>query len=183
MSARPYLRKWKACDNDLSRSTDEDSPRGQKIKSGLFFKLTIGMGILAIICTFAIPNPKDHLKNDIQKITNASLDQVNATELATILNNQNANMSNQEEIKEKEIKGKIIEWDLEILVVAKLSDHYKILTKPTSYYPGTLLTLYPQNNQQMAYIENVKSGTRIKIKGKIAGILQGRIKINPALLI
>ena len=148
MSESPHSRKWKTCKNDPARTPVEDLYRGQKIKSGIIFKLIIGIGLLAIICTFAIPNPKD-----------------------------------QAEISDKEIKGKIVEWELEVLVVASLPDHFKILTKPTSYYPGTLLTLYPQNNQQMTYIENVKPGTKIKIKGKITGILQGRIKIDPALLI
>jgi len=183
MSEISYLKKGKKCDNDLAKSTEKGSNRGQEIKFGLFFKLTIGIGLLAIICTFAIPNPKDQIKNDIHKIANAPLDKISASELAIILNNQSADMSNQAEVKEKEIKGKIVEWDLEILVVANLPDHFKILTKPTFNYPGTLLTLYPQNNQQMTYLENVKPGTRIKIKGKIAGILQGRIKINPALII
>ena len=92
-------------------------------------------------------------------------------------------MISQMQMIEKEIDGKIVEWILEILVVANLPDHQKILTKPTSTHPGTLLTLYTHNNQQKNYIANAKSGTRIKIKGKITGILQGRIKINPAILV
>ena len=183
MSERSYLRECKTCDNDPGKSTEKGSPRRQKIKSGLFFKLTIGIGLLAIICTLAIPSPKDQIKKNIQKISTAPLDQINTSELAIVLNNQNPDMSNLPEIKEKEIKGKIVEWELEVLIVASLPDHYKILTKPTSNLPGTLLTLYPQNGQQIKYIDNVKSGTIIKIKGKIEGILQGRIRINPAILI
>ena len=182
MSEKSYSRDGKTGDNDLGKSTDEDSYRGQKIRSGLFFKLTIGIGFLAIICTLAIPHPKDQIKQNIQKIATASLDQINATELAMILNNQNADMTNQSQTGDIEINGKIVEWELEILVVASLQDHYKILTMPTAKYPGTLLTLYPQNNQQMTYMETVQPGTRIKIKGKIEGIVQGRIIINPALL-
>ena len=181
MFERSNLIKCKSCDKDFVGSAKECPYCGEKLKSGLFFKLTLGMGLLAIIGTLSIPSPKNQL-NDIQKITTAPLDQINASELAIIYNNQNADMGNRAEIKEKEIKGKIVEWDLEILVVASLPDHYKILTKPTSNYPGALLTLYPQNSQQMTYIESVKAGTRIKIKGKIEGILQGRIRINPAIL-
>jgi len=183
MSEKPYPRKWKTCNNNHTKSTDEDSLRRKEIKSGLIVKLIIGIGFLAIICTFAIPNPKDQTKKDIQQIATAPLNQINSSELAIILNKQNADMSNQAESMQKEIKGKIVEWELEILVVASLPDHFKILTRPTAYYPGTLLTLYPQNSQQITYMKNVKPGTKIKIKGKIAGILQGRIKIDPALLI
>ena len=172
----------KAHDNDLAVSTDIDSPRSQKSKSGIFFKLFIGVGLLAIICTVAIPNPKDQIKNEIHKIANASSDRISASELASLLNSQNRNMISQMQISEKEIEGKIVEWNLEIMVVASLPDHFKILTKPTSTHPGTLLTLYPQNSPQMKYIANVQPGAEIKIKGKITGIRQGRIKINPAIL-
>jgi len=182
MFERSNLKKCKSCGKNLVGSAKECPFCGERLKSGLFFKLTISMGLLALIGTLAIPSPKNQLK-DIQKIATAPLDPINTSELAIICNNPNADMSNQAEIKEKEIKGKIVEWELEVLVVARLPDHYKILTKPTSNLPGTLLTLYPQNGQQMTYIDSVKPGTIIKIKGKIEGILQGRIRINPALLI
>ena len=183
MSEIPCLRKVKADENDLAISTDRGTPRRPKIKSGLLFKLIISIGLLAIICTIAIPDPKDQLKKDIHKIENASSDRISASELASLLNGKNQDMISQTQISEKEIEGKIVEWKLEIMVVASLPDHYKVLTKPTSTHPGTLLTLYPQNNQQINYIANLQPGTEIKIKGKILGILQGRIKINPAILI
>ena len=182
MSESSHLKTWEKGDNDLARFNDEAPFRRKKMKSGLFFKLTIGMGLLAIIVTLAIPTLKEQT-NNLQNIASASLDEINASEIAAILNNQNIDVSNQEEILEKKIQGKIVEWELEILVVAGLPDHYKILTKPTSKYPGTLLTLYPQNSQQVTYMDTVNPGSRIKIKGKIAGILQRRIQINPALLL
>jgi len=165
------------------KSYDRETHSSPKSKSGLLFKLIIGIGLLAIICTFAIPNPKGQLKKEILTIANTSPDWISSSELASSLNNQKQDMVSQTQISEKEIDGKIVEWDLEVLIVAILPDHYKIITKPTSTHPGTLLTLYPQNSQQIKYIANVQPGTEIKIKGKIAGILQGRIKINPAILI
>ena len=182
MSERLHSKKWGKCDNDPARFIEEASCRRKKIKSGLFFKLTISMGVLLIIGTLAIPALKEQT-NNLQNIAGASLDEINTREITAILNNQNIDVNNQEEILEKKIQGKIVGWELEILVVASLPDHYKILTKPTSKYPGTLLTLYPQNSQQVAYLDNVNPGTRIKIKGKIAGILQRRIIINPSLLL
>jgi len=182
MPEKPYSSGYQIGVHYRGKSTDEDFPRGQKIKSGFLFKLTIAIGLFAIICTVAIPGSKNQVKKEFQKIATASIDQINAGQLSRLLNNQNTENINQTEIIEKAITGKIIEWDLEILVVAKMSDHYKIVTKPTSDYPGTLLTLYPHDGRQITYMDNVQPGTRIKIKGKISGILQGRIKINPALL-
>lgn len=183
MSEKSYLRSRNAHSNEGPLANDNDTLRSPKIKSELLFKLIIGIGILAMLCTYAIPNPKDQLKKEIHKVAKASPDLIRASGLASLLNHQNQDMISQTQISEKEIYGKIVEWDLEILVVAILPDHYKILTKPTSRHPGTLLTLYPKNSQQKKYIDSVQPGAQIKIKGKIAGILQGRIKINPAILL
>ena len=169
--------------NDSEKANDDKFSRTKKIKSGIFFKVTMGLGIFAIICTLAMPNPIDQKKNEIKKIAAASPDEINSRELATFLDDQSINVSSQEDILEKEIQGKIVEWEVEILVVASLSDHYKILTKASSIYPGALLTLYPQNIQQETYIDSVNPGTSIKVKGKISGVLQRRIQINPALII
>ena len=182
MAEKSCLRKRKSHNNDLAESTKIDSSRSQKSKSGILFKLIIGIGLLAIICAVAIPNPTDQLKDEIQEIAESSSDFISARELASLLNNQNQDMISQTQISEKEIEGKIVEWELEVMVVASLPDHYKILTKPTSTHPGTLLTLYPQNSAQINYIANVQPGTEIKIKGKISGIRQGRVKINPAII-
>ncbi|MEJ2286974.1 MAG: hypothetical protein P8X85_25710 [Desulfobacterales bacterium] len=183
MSETSELNKLQTFNNYSEKPNDEGSPHTQKIKSGIFFKLTMGLGIFSIICTLAMPNPIDQTKNEIKKIAVASLDEINARKLATILDNQSINFRNQEDVLEKEIQGKIVEWEVEILVVASLSDHYKILTKASSIYPGALLTLYPQNIQQETYIDSVNPGTSIKVKGKISGVLQRRIQINPALII
>ena len=152
------------------------------MKSGLGIKLIIGMGLLAIMGTLLIPAP-ENLLTDIQKTATAPLDQINTSELAIICTNQDPALDNRIEMKKKEIQGKIVEWELEVLIVAALSDHYKILTKPTPNLPGTLLTLYPQNSHQRTYLNAVKPGSSIKVKGKIQGILKGRIRINPALLV
>jgi hypothetical protein len=182
MFERSNPEKCKSCGKNLAASAKECPYCGQKLKSGLFFKLTLGMGLLAIIGTLAIPIQENQL-TDIEKVATAPLDLINTSELAIICNNQNAARDNRAKIKGKEIQGMIVEWELEVLIVASLPDHYKILTKPTSSLPGTLLTLYPQSSRQMTYIDSVKPGNRIKVKGKIQGILQGRIRINPALLI
>ena len=182
MSEESNSKRWKANDDNPVISTDRDTLQSPKIKSGLLFKLIIGVGLIAIICSFAIPNKKNQSEKEIDKITNASPDWISASELASLLNTQNQDMISQTQISEKEIEGKIVVWKLEIMVVANLPDHFKILTKPTSTHPGTLLTLYPQNSQQRDYIANVQPGTEIKIKGEIAGIIQGRVKINPAIL-
>jgi hypothetical protein len=182
MAEKSYFKQCKSCGIDMAKDAKACPNCGKSLKSGLFFKLIIGIGLLAAAGTIAIPKPKDQLKVDIKKISRATADQVDAQKLARILKHQSTNLSLQEENLEKHLIGKIVDWELQVLVVATFPDHYDILTMPTSGYPGTLLTLYPQNSHQRTFIDNVKAGTKIKIKGKIAGIFQRRIQINPALL-
>ena len=182
MFEKSYSRRCTSCGNDFAKSAKECPFCGKKSNSGLFLKLIIGIGFLGIISTFAIPSPKDQSK-DLNKIVVSPVDPISATELAKVLNDNNANMNNQIKSREKEIKGKIIQWELEIFVVTRSSDYYKIVTKATSDAPGALLTLYPKDDQQIVYLDNIKPGATVKIKGKITGIQQGRININPAVLI
>ena len=177
-----YLRKCNSCGKDFAKSAKVCPFCGKNLNSGLLLKLIIGVGILAIISAFAIPIPKGTM-NDLQKIADAPIDQIDASELAWILNNRNANTNNPIEIMENEIAGKIVQWELEVFVVTRSPEYYKIVTKPTVDAPGALLTLYPQNNQQTIYLDNIRAGNKIIIKGKISGTQQGRIKINPAVII
>jgi len=119
----------------------------------------------------------------MQKIAAAPVDQINAAELATLLNNQSTQNSPRTQDKVREITGKIVEWDLEVFVSTKSADCYQMVTKPTADAPGTLLKVYPRDNKEKNYLENIKPGNTIRVKGKITGLQQGRVKIDPAVII
>ena len=182
MADQSHLKKCNSCGQSFAKSAKECPFCGKNMGSGMLLKLIIGIGILAIIGAFAFPMPKGSM-NDLQKIVDATADQVDASELAWILNSRDANTNNPIEPVVNEVKGKIVQWDMEVFVVSRSSDHYKIVTKATHSAPAALLTLYPLNNQQTSYLDNISPGSIIKIKGKIAGSQQGRIKINPAVII
>jgi hypothetical protein len=116
-------------------------------------------------------------------ISEASVDQVNAAELAAVLGNKNSQNDPETQNKVKALTGKIVQWDLEVFVSTKMTDYYQMVTKPAAGVPGTLLKVYAQDNQQKNYLESIKPGNTIKIKGKISGLQQGRIKIDPAIII
>jgi hypothetical protein len=182
MSQSTYLRKCKSCGEDFAKSVTECPHCGKKVQSGMLLMLILGIGCMALVAAFAIPitnGPSD----DMNKIADASVDQINAAELATLFNNKKSQNDAVAQNKAKEITGKIVQWDLEVFVSTKSAECYLMVTKATAGAPGTLLTVYPQNNQQKKYLETVKPGNRIKVKGKIAGFQQGTVKINPALII
>ncbi|MBT8363605.1 MAG: hypothetical protein KJP23_02795 [Deltaproteobacteria bacterium] len=182
MDHSSYLRVCKSCGEDFAKSVKVCSNCGQEVQSSMILMLIIGVGCLALAAAFAIPINKDQ-SNDIEDIFAASADNISATELAAAINNKNSRMNPQTQNIVNEITGKIVQWDLEVFVVTKLEDSHQIVTKPTRNAPGTLLTVYPRNNRQKIYLENITPGNTIQVKGKIAGIQLGRIKINPAIVL
>lgn len=182
MNQSSYLRVCKSCGEDFARSVKECPHCGKKVQSGMLLMLIIGIGCLALAATFAIPiadNPSD----DIEKIGAASVDQINTAELAALFSDKNSQNSARARNKIKEITGKIVQWDLEVFVCTKSADCFQMVTKPTASAPGTLLRVYPRYKEQKSYLENIRPGNRVNVKGKISGMQQGRIKIDPAIVI
>ena len=182
MDQRSFLRVCKSCGEDFAKSVKECPHCGKKVQSGMFLMLIIGIGCLALAATLAIPVNKDQ-SGDMKMIVIAPVDRVDAAELATLFNDKKLQLSHQAQDKVKEITGRIVQWNLEVFVVTKSADCYQVVTKPSTTVPGTLVTVYPRNGQQQSYLDSIKPGVTIKIKGKITGIQQGRVKINPAIII
>ena len=181
MAQSSYLRVCKSCGEDFAKAVKECPHCGKKVQSGMFLMLIIGIGCLALAAAFAIPITNDQ-SEDYEMIANAAVDHINTAELAALLNNSNTQNGPQAQNKIREITGKIVEWNLEVFVCTKSADSYQMVTKPTASAPGTLLKIYPRNKQQTSYLDNIKPGSMIKVKGKVAGLQQGRVKIDPAIV-
>jgi hypothetical protein len=150
------------------------------LKKEVLPKLIIGVLVLILFGSLAIPT-KPNLQKEREKIANTPVDMVNIRELAKILDNKHTDIETLNKIGK--IEGKIVELQLQVFVVTYMSDYYRIVSIPSAGIPGTLLTLYPKNKKELGYLENIKPGHTIKIKGKIKGIYLKRLKIDPAFLI
>ena len=182
MSQNSYLRVCRSCGEDFAKTMAACPHCGKKVQSGMLLMLIIGLGCLALVAAFAIPINKGR-SDDMKIITEAAVDRINSAELATVFKNKKSPNDPGTQNKIKEITGKIVQWDLEVFVCTKAVDYYQMVTKPTANVPGTLLNVYPRNNQEKQYLEDIKPGYLITIKGKISGVRQGRIKIDPAIII
>lgn len=182
MSQSSYLRMCRSCGADFAKTVKECPHCGKKVQSGTLLMLIIGLGCLALVAAFALPINKGQ-SDDIKIISEASVDQINAAELAAVLGSKKSQNDPGTQNKAKEITGKIVQWDLEVFVSTKTADYYQIVTKSTAGTPGTLLKVYPQDSQQKNYLESIKPGNTIKVKGKISGFQQGRIKLDPAVIL
>ena len=88
----------------------------------------------------------------------------------------------------KELKDKIVQWTLPVFEVSKLSENkYKIQTDSGTLfgtkYVGTFTVVYTQNENEVRFIENLKTGSNITIKGIISDTFMRNIEIEPAILI
>lgn len=88
----------------------------------------------------------------------------------------------QRENAEKEITGQIVQWTLEVYEVSKSSDYYRIQTSGSNAV-GTFVSLYPQSDEESSYIESLKTGDTITVKGYITGTTMRNVDIDPAILV
>ena len=181
MAQSSYLKVCKSCGEDFAKAAKECPHCGKKAQSGMLLMLIIGIGCLALAATFAIPVNRDQ-SDAIEKIATAPVDPVNVTELAGIFTGKNFQNTSLAQSKAQEITDKIVQWDVEVFVSTSTAEFYQVVTKSTSSAPGALLKIYPRDKRQKSSLENIKAGSRIRIKGKITGVQQGRIKIDPAVV-
>ena len=182
MEQNSYLRVCKSCGEDFAKSVKECPHCGKKVQSGKLLLAIIGVGCLALAAAFAIPVQKNQ-PDDMKVVLMASADRVDPADLATLFNDSKIRTSQKAQSRAQAIRGKIVQWDLEVFAVTNSAGCYQVLTKSTATAPGTLATVYPQDSQEQSYLDGIKPGAAIRIKGKIAGIQNGIVKINPALIL
>jgi hypothetical protein len=88
---------------------------------------------------------------------------------------------------EKELKGKIVRWELPVYEVSKISDKkYKISTGTGNpfkeSYVSTVIEISVKDSKEAEYIESLMTDNMINIQGKITGVSLRRIMIKEASL-
>ena len=149
---------------------------GSPVKKDFLPKIVIGLLLLILLSTLAIPT-KGKLEKERKKIVSAGAATVDMRNWAKNLNNKA--LSN----KVGELEGKIVELQLQVFVATYLSDYFGIVTIPSDGIPGTYLMLYPKNEAEADFLKSIGQGQTIKIRGKVNGTYLKRIKIEPAFLI
>jgi predicted Zn finger-like uncharacterized protein len=131
------------------------------------------------------PSPSEkNVAYEGQEVFNASVEEIDTRELRQIFKWGSDYTDLQRENKEEEITGKIVQWKCTVYEVRRGSNEsYKITTKSSSNLPRTYLSVYPRNEEEIRFIESLKTGSIITIKGRIARISFRNIVIDPAFLI
>jgi hypothetical protein len=94
----------------------------------------------------------------------------------------------QRENKSREIRGSLVQWRLPVYEVAREKEFYRIRTlsrRIDGKIPAdTIVEVYPKNFNERTFIESLKTGDSVTIRGYIDGVSYGRsIIIRPAVLI
>jgi hypothetical protein len=93
----------------------------------------------------------------------------------------------QRENKEKELTGKIVDWDLQVYEIKKVRDNiYRIQTTSPFLVNRTVSTftyVNTRNDVEKEYLARLKTDDMIHIKGKVKGISMRTFEINPAIVL
>lgn len=89
----------------------------------------------------------------------------------------------QRENASAEFTGKIVEWQLSVYDVDRRGDIYRIQTSG-GVNIGTFIDLHPRSGEERSFIEALKTGDLITVRGIIKGTTLFRsIEIEPAILV
>jgi hypothetical protein len=93
----------------------------------------------------------------------------------------------QRQLKLKEIRGKVIEWRLPVYEVMQSGDGYTIQTSTYATgdkkYIGTVLRITPRDEIDRRFVERIKTGDFIKVKGVIDDVTMRNLSIRPAIIV
>ncbi|RBQ28571.1 OB-fold protein [Aliarcobacter vitoriensis] len=154
-----------------------------------FFKIVFILIISLIAIGVIFDNTEEKNLQKLETIKTSNIDKISPTGTLYDIYTLMSDYTDLQRVNtEKELKGKIVQWTLPVFEVSKLSENkYKIQTDSGTFfgtkYVGTFTTIYTQSKDEVIFIENIKTGNLITVKGEITGTFMRNIQIEPAILI
>jgi hypothetical protein len=181
MSAEPSLKPCKSCNKDVAKSARKCPHCGQKLKMGMFAKVSIAILALVIIMIFGQPTNEDLLQQ-LAKSEVSNLQPGGKLADAFKINTTYTDLQREELINKH--KGKVVVWRLPVYEVRKLSEgKYRLQTSwQANTAVGAFATIYPQSDDDVKRLNTLKTGDWVKVKGKITGVMLRNIELEPAVL-
>jgi hypothetical protein len=179
------LKKCPECEQEVSKSAKVCPKCGKKLKMGFMLKGFIALIGIIILIVIAQPSPEEKKAKQqaaANKFENAIPENIDASALVELYSLNSKNTDLQRDKKEKEITGKIVQWNLKVYEVNERGTGYRIQTSSNSNSPGTFLNIKPRNDDERNLIESLTTGAMIKVKGKITGVLMRNIQMDPVVL-
>ena len=180
MSDNKNMKQCKSCEKEVSKSAKLCPHCGKKLKMGWFLKVVIGLVAIAVISSITSPSLEEHLT----KTSEAQVIKVSPRgELADLFSLMNDGTDIQRDNKEEELKGKYVIWTLPVFDVNKSVTKYRVQTGSSGGFIGTFIDVYTTSSEQATYVESLKTGDFITVKGVISGVSMRKINIDYAILV
>ena len=191
------LKPCPSCEKEVAKSAKVCPHCGKKLSMGCLLK-TILLLVAIIVVGFImiitlVPSEEDRedkLAHTLATIASAPVANISPRgELAEIFNPNSEHTDLQRDDKEKELQGQVVQWSLPVYEVSRTRDGYRIQTDSDfalfggPALVGTLLTVHARNDAEVAFIEGLKTGDEITIKGRIKGVSLRHIEIDPAMVV
>ncbi len=182
------LKPCKYCKKGVVNSVNKCSHCRATLKTRLFTKVITGLFIIFALALIFIPSDEEaKAKQDalLNQLAHSSASKLSpGGDLAKIFELESPHTDIQRDDLEKQINGLIIQWTLPVYEVQKTSKNiYQIQTIVGIYSVGTLITVHTRSAKEVKYIEGLKTGDMVKIKGIIGGVQLRHILISPAILV
>ena len=154
---------------------------------GFFMKALIFIGVIIGAAVILAPSPEERTQaaaDNIDELVNAVPDSdVSAAELQQIFQLGSSSTDVQRDNKEEEIKGKVVEWDVEVYEVNKRGDDtYRVQSIGNDSSTASMVNIHIRSPEEATYIESLKTGDRVQFKGRISGTTIRHIEFDDAIL-
>jgi hypothetical protein len=170
----------KACGKDVAKSAKVCPHCGKKLKMGMMLKALLGIVAIIVVGALVSPSAEDEL-NELRNAQASGLSPRGELHDIFELNSDFTDLNRDQ--KEKEIKGQIVEWSLEVYEVKKSGDGYRVQTSGDDGFVGAFITFPKVSPEDAPSFENMRTGDFVSFKGKITGVFLRHIQIEPAILI
>ena len=180
------MKNCKSCNKEVASSAKVCPHCGQKLKMGMMAKIGIGIVILIVAGIAGMPSD-DEIAQQLAEIQQTSPANISPKgEIAEMFSMMSNNTDIQRENKEKELKGKIVEWTLPVFEVSVTNAEkgiYKIQTSGSGNTVGAFVEVYARDDAERAKIESLTTGSLVTVKGRIDDTFMRHINIELARLV
>lgn len=181
------LKNCPSCEKEVAKSAKVCPHCGRKLKIGLCIKLLIAIIIGIVIAMIIAPSSEDKRKeyeNQLIQILQTPSSNISAENLYHVFALGSSATDLQRDELTKEVTGKVIDWYLPVYEVRKSDDNtYRIQTSSDGKVVGTFITIKYPTETEIQYINSLKTGDYISVKGIISGTFMRNLEIQPAKLL
>lgn len=162
-------------------SSTEKSNRSKFLAIGGIV-LVVGLVAIGLSKSGGSDSAKNSENQQISDLENATPNELQPYgELAQVYELGGNNTDIQRDNKTAEIKGSIVDWSLQVYDVKKTKSGYKVHTSGRGLV-RTLISLTVRDDQEIAFVENLKTGDLIRVKAIIEDVSFRTIELSPAVL-